>query len=172
MEDAIHSMDLLEGAVERPDPEQQRQWLLSVGFDPPRKNGGTSEWAHLVWHTRVKQLSVRRYQHTGILVIDSEEVAADTGFGFRSPQQLPALVLVRYPDELVYLQGTGFQGHPKVFEDGQLLKGRRSTVFLVQGGKKRPFSSGAVFMAMGFSFESVLTVPDAELDPIPTGDPL
>jgi len=174
MVDALLSMDLLEGAIERADPEQQKQWLLSVGFDPPRKNGGTSEWAHLAWHTRVKQLSVRRYQHTGILMVDPEEAAADTGFGFRVPKKLPVLMLVRSPhEEYRYLQlRANFTGHPKVFEQGSLVKARGNAVYLLERGKKRLFPSGQVFLRMGFNFEDVLTIPAEQLEAIPTGDVL
>ena len=49
------------------------------------------------------------------------------------------------------------------FKDGSLIKGSPYTVYLVDSGKKRGFTSAAAFLGIGYSFSQVRTVPDGEL---------
>lgn len=57
--------------------------------------------------------------------------------------------------------------------DGVLLSGAQTpAVFLIEGGRKRPFRSEATFSAHGYGWHQVQTVDDAMLQWFPTGDPL
>ncbi|WP_166240465.1 glycosyltransferase family 4 protein [Paenibacillus turpanensis] len=61
-------------------------------------------------------------------------------------------------------------GRMKSFPSGTLLKGERSTaVFLLENDVKRPFSSGEAFEFYRYSWEEVITLPDAELHAYSTG---
>ena len=50
------------------------------------------------------------------------------------------------------------------FKDGSLIKGSPYTVYLIDSGKKRGFTSAAAFLGLGYSFLQVRSVPDGELD--------
>lgn len=53
--------------------------------------------------------------------------------------------------------------------DGTLIKGSDPTVYVVEGGKRRPFVLAADFEAFGYRWENVQTIPDAVLNTIPSG---
>ena len=54
--------------------------------------------------------------------------------------------------------------------EGALLRGYDSrTVYLFSGGTKRPFSTGKVFLSMGFSFDNVTAIPSFEIGFLPEG---
>lgn len=58
------------------------------------------------------------------------------------------------------------------FCDGALLKGSREIVYALDNGTRRPFCSGAVFTDMGYQWDAIQIVPDAELSQIPSGTDL
>jgi hypothetical protein len=53
---------------------------------------------------------------------------------------------------------------PYKFEDGELVRGKRSsTVYVVENGRLRPIPSAAVFETVGWKWKNVVTVPDEVL---------
>lgn len=65
------------------------------------------------------------------------------------------------------------KGNPVLFGNGELLKSKSSnTVYLISEGKKRPFSTGDVFIKLGYSFTNVITVSPQLLALYETGDPI
>jgi len=56
--------------------------------------------------------------------------------------------------------------------DGNLLKGSAPDVYIMDNGQKRHAVSKEVFLACGYSWGAILTVPDSVLNSIPTGPPL
>lgn len=57
-----------------------------------------------------------------------------------------------------------------IYADGTLVKGPNDPlVYLVAGGQKRPFVSGAVFTGMGFSFANIQSAPVNTFSDLPTG---
>lgn len=62
---------------------------------------------------------------------------------------------------------------PAIFNDGELLKSDSSpAVYVVDNGKKRAITSGAVFEELGYSWKNIITVPVKILDLYPDGEPL
>jgi len=57
------------------------------------------------------------------------------------------------------------------FHDGMLIRSStQKSVFLLEGGKKRPFTGGRAFLNMGFDFDSVQVIADQwDFDRIPLG---
>ncbi len=53
-------------------------------------------------------------------------------------------------------------------KEGLLVKGAAATVFVIEGGMKKPLS-GELFKQRGYSFANVITIPDSDLSIIPTG---
>ncbi|CAI6043225.1 glycosyltransferase family 4 protein [Cohnella sp. JJ-181] len=60
---------------------------------------------------------------------------------------------------------------PEIPREG-LVRGAGSTVYLIQHGRKRPFSSPKALRDHGFRFADVRAVPDLVLDFLPDGEPL
>jgi hypothetical protein len=56
--------------------------------------------------------------------------------------------------------------------DGNLLKGSAPDVYVMEGGQKRHAVSKEVFLACGYYWDAIFTVPDSLMDAIPTGPPL
>ena len=66
MYDAISALGHSEIVIEREDPNEQKEYLISQGA-----NGGNNlEWAHKMWLTKVLKLNIIRYPHSGLLVKD------------------------------------------------------------------------------------------------------
>ena len=54
--------------------------------------------------------------------------------------------------------------------DGTLIKTKTdSTIYIIESGKKRPISSVEVFNAMGYNWNSIITVAQGEIDIYPLG---
>lgn len=64
---------------------------------------------------------------------------------------------------------TKTEGAPLIYRDGTLVKGSGATVYIISEGVKRPFISGDVFRALGYSFGNVVTDTGGVLDGIRTG---
>jgi hypothetical protein len=90
-------------------------------------------------------------------------------------------VLLKLPDntmvykaglELIGLWGiiTGQPG--STFPDGSLLKGAGAPVYLMKNGQRCHVPDPATFVKMGFSWHSLVMVPDLYLAKIPTGPDL
>lgn len=60
-------------------------------------------------------------------------------------------------------------GRPLTFRDGSLLS-NRGNVFIISDGLKRPIDSPAAFLRLGFKWENVKPVSDAEIDLHPLGE--
>ena len=55
--------------------------------------------------------------------------------------------------------------------DGELVRGMKNTaVYVIDHGSRRPFVSGDDFLAFGYQWKNVLTIPDAVLYDYPVGD--
>eukprot|EP00597_Dinobryon_sp_UTEXLB2267_P008240 CAMPEP_0170084728 /NCGR_PEP_ID=MMETSP0019_2-20121128/19828_1 /TAXON_ID=98059 /ORGANISM="Dinobryon sp., Strain UTEXLB2267" /LENGTH=670 /DNA_ID=CAMNT_0010300913 /DNA_START=643 /DNA_END=2652 /DNA_ORIENTATION=- len=167
MYDAIFSLHLAEVVVADKDPEKQKQWLKDNEFNYGK---GNSEWANLAWHQDVLKMNVVRFQHTGMLVIDPDDPAVNTGFGQKIPQRVSTIYLVKYPDEYDYLKKHNFDGHVREYKDGTLVKGSGKSCFLIESGKRRPFNGLQSFINMGFDFDQVTQIEDEDLNAIPLGD--
>jgi len=62
---------------------------------------------------------------------------------------------------------------PVLFGDGELLTAPGSPgVFIIDGGKKRPFASAEIFEALGYDWGNIISVPMKILDMYPFGDPI
>jgi len=60
---------------------------------------------------------------------------------------------------------------PIIFSDGELLKSStNASVYLIDGGKKRPFASGQTFEDLGYKWENVITVSPQLLALYPQGE--
>jgi hypothetical protein len=70
-------------------------------------------------------------------------------------------------NDIVYPTGDNL-----AFPDGTIIKGQGSTVYIIENGLKRGFSSADKFFALGYSFDAVVQVTDAELSLNPTGEDL
>ena len=65
------------------------------------------------------------------------------------------------------------KGAPVLFGDGELLMSNSvSTVYLISGGQKRPFSTGEVFEKLGYKFSNIITVSPQLLAQYPAGEPI
>jgi len=65
------------------------------------------------------------------------------------------------------------KGAPVLFGDGELLMSSSvPTVYLISGGQKRPFSTGDVFLKLGYKFTNIVTVSPQLLAQYPIGDPV
>jgi len=56
------------------------------------------------------------------------------------------------------------------FPEGTMVKGEKATIYLIEGGKKRPFSNAKVFLQRGYNWENVLKIPNPEILNIQTGE--
>jgi len=54
-------------------------------------------------------------------------------------------------------------------KDGDLVQNSKGGVFLIKDGKRCGVPSAKVFVALGYKWESVTKIPDAELEAIPKG---
>lgn len=60
-----------------------------------------------------------------------------------------------------------------LFDNGELLKSRLSTaVYLIDDGKKRPFTSGEDFVSLGYKWENIITTSPQVLYLYPDGESL
>lgn len=60
---------------------------------------------------------------------------------------------------------------PMMYKDGELLKSNNSgAVYLIDKGKKRPFTSGEIFEKMGYQWTNVITVSPQFLYKYPLGE--
>ncbi|MCP4360265.1 MAG: glycosyltransferase family 2 protein [Chloroflexi bacterium] len=68
----------------------------------------------------------------------------------------------------------GFQAHSLTswYPYGTLIRGRAKTVYLVENGQKRPFTSPEAFLSHGYHWEQVVRYKDAVVQTIPTGVPM
>lgn len=63
------------------------------------------------------------------------------------------------------------KGSPVLFGDGELLMSNSvPTVYLISQGQKRPFTSGDIFLKLGYKFTNVITVSPQLLAQYPAGD--
>jgi len=63
------------------------------------------------------------------------------------------------------------KGSPVLLGDGELLMSNSSAaVYLISQGQKRPFSSGDVFLSLGYKFSNIITVSPQLLAQYPVGD--
>lgn len=61
------------------------------------------------------------------------------------------------------------QGVPLTFRDGALLRGSDDTIYVVEDGARRPFTTAADFEGMGYRWENVIVVADEQLVALPIG---
>jgi len=54
--------------------------------------------------------------------------------------------------------------------EGNVVKGNRNALFLVQNGKKRIFPDFNTFVKMGFNMSSIMKINHQQLESIPLGD--
>ena len=69
MYDAVNTLGLADIIVEREDAFDQKKWLLSKGYGAAKN----LETAHMLWHLKIKNMTVVRYQPTNLLVGDSSD---------------------------------------------------------------------------------------------------
>ena len=70
MPDAIWSLDVLDAAIERPNPHDQVAWLRKVEFE---SLSGNLESSLYVWHVDIKGQKIKRFEHGALLVRDVDE---------------------------------------------------------------------------------------------------
>lgn len=58
------------------------------------------------------------------------------------------------------------------FREGTLVRGSEKTVYLIEHQQKRPFASAAVFEALGYRWQNVMSAPDHCLADIASGCPV
>jgi len=69
-----------------------------------------------------------------------------------------------------YTVSTYSQDSQVGYPDGTLLKGSAKTVYVLEKGKRRGFASRAIFEGLGYRWEGVIPLSDAELGKYPAGD--
>jgi len=69
-----------------------------------------------------------------------------------------------------YTVGTYPQDSQIGYPDGTLLKGSARTVYVLERGKRRGFASRAIFEGLGYKWENIILLSDAELGKYPAGD--
>ena len=57
------------------------------------------------------------------------------------------------------------------YRNGKLIQVNGS-VYLVENNKKRGFPTEETFLSYSYKWSDILTIPSAELDIIPTGEPM
>jgi hypothetical protein len=109
MPDGIWSLDLLDAAIERPNPHDQVAWLRKVEFE---SLSGNLESSLYVWHVDIKGQKIKRFEHGALLVRDVDEDQMGTRKILKSSEPVmnigPFLVQVRYIEEYEYLRKKGF----------------------------------------------------------------
>ena len=100
MYDAISALGHSEIVIEREDPNEQKEFLISQGA-----NGGNNlEWAHKMWLTKVLKLNIARYPHSGLLVKDISDGTPER-WG-NPPQRMNiggSYIMAKYIDEIPFL---------------------------------------------------------------------
>ena len=98
--------------------------------------------------------------------------------GYKYPIIDKALLNTKFKGKKV-VKGTSTElnkytkGSPILFSDGELLMSNSvPTVYLISGGQKRPFSTGDVFLKLGYKFTNIITVSPQLLAQYPAGDPI
>lgn len=82
-----------------------------------------------------------------------------------------ALALPALAKQISLLTGT-LAGSLQCAFDGQLVKGHRDEVYVIEGGWKRHIAGLSVFAEAGYRWEDVCDVDDRILDRIPNGPPI
>ena len=96
MYDAISALGHAEIVVEREDPYEQKNYLISQGCN----KGVNLEFAHFIWLTNILKLKIIRYHHSGLLVTDASDEIQDR-WGIRTLKNINGFwLLVKYVDEL------------------------------------------------------------------------
>ena len=70
MYDAISALGHSEIVVEREDPNEQKNYIITAAGGVNGSVGNNLEWAHNMWLTKVLKLNITRYPHSGLLVKD------------------------------------------------------------------------------------------------------
>ncbi|MCH7758992.1 hypothetical protein IID20_01390 [Patescibacteria group bacterium] len=60
------------------------------------------------------------------------------------------------------------EGEVLNYPDGVLVKGSGPAVYIISGGRKRPVKSAAAFLRLGYKWEHIRTIRDAEVNAYPT----
>jgi len=61
---------------------------------------------------------------------------------------------------------------PSILNDGYLLRGSASVIYVMQNGVRRHIAGPAVMAACGYNWLTIVTLPDAVLTPVQIGPPL
>ena len=100
MYDAISALAHAEIVVDREDPYKQRDYLMSKGYGKV----GNLELAHLLWLRDIRNLTIQRYSHSGLLVSDASDGGIDR-WSILSKISINGLwVWAKYEIELDYLK--------------------------------------------------------------------
>lgn len=163
MYEAIRCLDLVDAVVERDDPYQQKQWLIDNDFD----GGGSSEYVNKVWLTKIKQLTVKRFRHTGMIVIDPDDKSISSGYGYIERREVNTTVLVKYPDEYNYLKKNEFKGVINILsqlKDGDLVRSIDSDIYyLFRKDKLYPFHDHNTFTKLGYKITNLKTFAEEDI---------
>ena len=110
MYDAISALCHSEIVVEREDPNEQKEFLISQGA-----NGGTNlEWAHKMWLTSILKLQIVRYPHSGLLVSDPSDGTPERWGKSVELKVNGHTLLVKYQEEIPQISRFNlFKANPK-----------------------------------------------------------
>ncbi len=62
---------------------------------------------------------------------------------------------------------------PAIFNDGELVKTPgKPGVYVIDNGKKRPFTSAEIFEELGYKWENIISIPEKIINLYPDGEPI
>lgn len=158
-------------------PITSKDIFKKIGFNPDEIITATA--AELDSYTTGATITATSTYPTGKLMQDPKSGGVFyVESGFKYPVTDKILLSTKFKGKKV-VKGTTAElnkytkGAPVLFGDGELLMSNSvSTVYLISGGQKRPFSSGDVFLKLGYKFSNIITVSPQLLAQYAAGDPV
>jgi len=158
-------------------PIASKSIFKTIGFNPAEIITATAD--ELSSYTDGKTITATSTYPTGKLISDPKSGGVFyVESGYKYPVTDKTLLSTKFKGQKI-TKGTTTElnkytkGSPVLFGDGELLVSNSvPTVYLISGGRKRPFSSGDVFLQLGYKFTNIITVSPQLLAQYPTGDPV
>jgi len=158
-------------------PITSKDIFKKIGFNPDEIITATAD--ELASYTTGNIITATSTYPTGKLMQDPKSGGVFyIESGYKYPIIDKALLNTKFKGKKV-VKGTSTElnkytkGSPILFSDGELLMSNSvPTVYLISGGQKRPFSTGDVFLKLGYKFTNIITVSPQLLAQYPAGDPI
>jgi hypothetical protein len=158
-------------------PIASKSIFKTIGFNPAEIITATDD--ELSSYTDGKTITATSTYPTGKLIQDPKSGGIFyVESGSKYPVTDKTLLSTKFKGQKI-TKGTTAElnkytkGAPVLFGDGELLMSSSvQTVYLISGGQKRPFSTGDVFLQLGYKFTNIITVSPQLLAQYPIGDPV